>query len=93
MVQRILCSISNVPSLAAGEGGSGVDKTAESRLPGRRQTEAAAAWPARTPPSVSGCECQSCGVEGAAERLAQQAFMCADTVVSENVTAGAESLG
>lgn len=26
-------------------------------------------------------------------RPAQQAFMCADTVVSENVTASAESLG
>lgn len=64
MVQRILCSVSNVPSLAAGEGGRAVDKTAESRLPGRRQTGAAAAWLARTPPSVSGCECHSCGVEG-----------------------------
>ena len=49
-----LWSISNVPSLAVGEGDRAVDKTPESLLPGCRQTEAAATWPTRKPPGMLG---------------------------------------
>ena len=91
-----LWSISNVPSLAVGEGDRAVDKTPESLLPGCRQTEAAATQPTRKPPGTSGCERHSFGggrSKSRPQRGEPSRPSCAQTLQRQKTAQRVQSLG
>lgn len=68
-----LWSISNTPSLVAGEGVRAVDKTPEGPLPGCRQAEAVTTRSTQKPPGVAGSECHSFGGMGNVNRGPREA--------------------